>query len=164
MVKAIFKIVLLGDRGVGKSVLLSRLVHKIFDHQYSPTIGVDIITLTLNTNDGVYQFKIYDCSGDVNLFLAPQICANSVGCIVTYNSNDPQSIQHAKIWKCKYTHSMVVYTQQYIKINSVMCGLQCDTHNMTDQLLCSAKTGYNIYGPFLQLLRHITCNNSLQIV
>ena len=37
-----FKIMLLGEIGVGKSSLVRRLVHDEFDYDYKPTLGVDI--------------------------------------------------------------------------------------------------------------------------
>ena len=36
------KIMLLGDIGVGKSSIVRRLVFDEFDHNYKPTLGVDV--------------------------------------------------------------------------------------------------------------------------
>ena len=45
--KYIFKIVLLGDPGVGKSSLITRFVHNRFQASYLMTIGVDILSKQL---------------------------------------------------------------------------------------------------------------------
>ena len=42
-----FKVVVLGDQGVGKSALVWKFVYKGFEDKYLPTIGIDFFTKTL---------------------------------------------------------------------------------------------------------------------
>lgn len=42
-----FKVVVLGDQGVGKSALVWQFVYKGFEDKYLPTIGIDFFTKTL---------------------------------------------------------------------------------------------------------------------
>ena len=42
-----FKIVVLGDQGVGKSALVWKFIYSGFEDKYQPTIGIDFFTKTL---------------------------------------------------------------------------------------------------------------------
>lgn len=42
-----FKVVVLGDQGVGKSALVWKFVYSGFEDKYQPTIGIDFFTKTL---------------------------------------------------------------------------------------------------------------------
>jgi GTP-binding nuclear protein Ran len=58
-----FKIVLVGDGGVGKTSFIERHKRGSFDEKYVPTQGVDVTPLTFNTNYGLVTFKVWDCAG-----------------------------------------------------------------------------------------------------
>ena len=42
-----FKVVVLGDQGVGKSALVWKFAYSGFEEKYAPTIGIDFFTKTL---------------------------------------------------------------------------------------------------------------------
>jgi len=48
----LFKVVLVGDSGVGKSNLLSRFTRNIFTTDEKSTIGVEFATRIVNVTDG----------------------------------------------------------------------------------------------------------------
>lgn len=58
-----FKVVLLGDGGVGKSTYLKRLMLGEFEPKYVATMGVEVVPLHLQTTAGKLVLKIWDCSG-----------------------------------------------------------------------------------------------------
>ncbi|MHA1798742.1 MAG: Rab family GTPase [Candidatus Helarchaeota archaeon] len=64
MVEYGFKLVLLGDEGVGKSSLIVRYIKNKFLNEYISTIGVDFLTknLVLNGTDNV-RLIIWDIAG-----------------------------------------------------------------------------------------------------
>ena len=43
-----FKLVFLGDQGVGKSALARRLIYEDFERSYQSTIGIDFATKTVH--------------------------------------------------------------------------------------------------------------------
>ena len=47
----LFKIVLIGDSGVGKTNILTRFIKNEFNLESKPTIGVEFATKTLKTDD-----------------------------------------------------------------------------------------------------------------
>lgn len=71
----LFKVVLIGDSGVGKSNLLSRFTRNEFSLESKSTIGVEFATRSLNVDSKVIKAQIWDTAGQErsNLFLIPSI-------------------------------------------------------------------------------------------
>ena len=59
----LFKVVLIGDSGVGKSNLLSRFTRDEFSVESKPTIGVEFATRSLNIDGKVVKAQIWDTAG-----------------------------------------------------------------------------------------------------
>ena len=59
----LFKIVIIGDSGVGKSNLLSRFVDDTFSMDSKPTIGVEFATKTLSIDSKSIKNQIWDTAG-----------------------------------------------------------------------------------------------------
>ncbi|GMP34649.1 hypothetical protein CsSME_00007431 [Camellia sinensis var. sinensis] len=58
----LFKLVLIGDSGVGKSNLLSSFTRNEFNLESKSTIGVEFATKSLNTDGKVIKAQIWDTS------------------------------------------------------------------------------------------------------
>lgn len=61
--KPVFKVVLIGDGGVGKSTFVKRHVSGEFEKKYVPTMGVEVHPLTFYTNFGEIMFDVWDTAG-----------------------------------------------------------------------------------------------------
>ncbi|KAH0744060.1 hypothetical protein KY290_032053 [Solanum tuberosum] len=59
----LFKLVLIGDSGVGKSNLLSRFTKNEFNLESKSTIGVEFATKSLNIDGKVIKAQIWDTAG-----------------------------------------------------------------------------------------------------
>lgn len=59
----LFKLVLIGDSGVGKSNLLSRFTKNEFNLESKSTIGVEFATRSLNIDGKVIKAQIWDTAG-----------------------------------------------------------------------------------------------------
>ena len=59
----IFKIILIGSSGVGKSSLLQRYIQKVFEESYTCTIGVDFFMKTIEVNDKTVKLQLWDTAG-----------------------------------------------------------------------------------------------------
>jgi Ras-related protein Rab-2A len=58
-----FKIIVVGEQGVGKSSLLSRYLKKEFHNEYNVTIGVEFLSRTLELPEGEACLQIWDTAG-----------------------------------------------------------------------------------------------------
>ena len=59
----LFKVVLIGDSGVGKSNILSRFTKNEFDLETKTTIGVEFATQTLEIESKTIKAQIWDTAG-----------------------------------------------------------------------------------------------------
>lgn len=59
----LFKVVLIGDSGVGKSNLLSRFTRNEFNLESKSTIGVEFATRSINLDGKVIKAQIWDTAG-----------------------------------------------------------------------------------------------------
>ena len=59
----IFKIILIGNSGVGKSSILQRYIQKVFQESFASTIGVDFFMKTINIGDKSIKLQLWDTAG-----------------------------------------------------------------------------------------------------
>lgn len=59
----LFKLVLIGDSGVGKSNLLSRFTRNEFSLETKSTIGVEFATRSMTVEGKVIKAQIWDTAG-----------------------------------------------------------------------------------------------------
>ncbi|MQL80615.1 hypothetical protein Taro_013057 [Colocasia esculenta] len=68
----LFKVVLIGDSGVGKSNLLSRFARNEFSLESKSTIGVEFATRSIHVDDKVVKAQIWDTAGQESTELHPR--------------------------------------------------------------------------------------------
>jgi GTP-binding nuclear protein Ran len=61
--QAEFKLVLIGDGGVGKTTFVKRHITGEFERKYVATLGVEVRSLDFSTNFGTIRFNIWDTAG-----------------------------------------------------------------------------------------------------
>ena len=59
----IFKLILIGNSGVGKSCILQRYMKHTFEEKYKCTIGVDFLMKSLTINGKTVKLQLWDTAG-----------------------------------------------------------------------------------------------------
>ena len=59
----IFKLILIGNSGVGKSSIIQRYMKNTFEESYKCTIGVDFLMKTLNLKGKTVKLQLWDTAG-----------------------------------------------------------------------------------------------------
>ena len=59
----VVKTVICGDYGVGKTSLIRRFVENTFDHDYKPSIGVNILTKVVDIEGRRIKLQLFDTGG-----------------------------------------------------------------------------------------------------
>ena len=60
----VYKLILLGTSGVGKTSTIHKLMNKEIDTCYAPKISVNINNFQVKVNDKIIQIQIWDCCGN----------------------------------------------------------------------------------------------------
>jgi Ras-related protein Rab-1A len=97
--RLIFKLLLIGDSGVGKSSLLSRFADEIFEEDYTSTIGVDFRSRDVVIDGKRVTLQLWDTAGQERFRSITQAYyRNADGIIIVYDVSDPDSFDHVEDW------------------------------------------------------------------
>ncbi len=58
-----FKLVLVGDGGIGKTTFVKRHITGEFEKKYVATLGVEVHPIVFHTNRGPVRFNVWDTAG-----------------------------------------------------------------------------------------------------
>ena len=84
----LFKVVLIGDSGVGKSNLLSRFTRNEFDLETKTTIGVEFATNTIVIDGKTIKAQIWDTAGQERYrAITSAYYRGAVGALLVYDSS-----------------------------------------------------------------------------
>jgi len=95
----LFKLVLIGDSGVGKSCLLLRFADDSFTDSYISTIGVDFRFRTLKINKKTVKLQIWDTAGQERFrTITSAYYRGADGIIMVYDVTSMESFEHVDEW------------------------------------------------------------------
>ncbi len=161
-----FKILTIGESGVGKTCVLRRFVENKFLKNHLATIGIDFKTKTLNINNQEIKLKIWDTAGQERFRnITTQYYKGADGIVLVYDVTDEASYEKIRDWM-----DQILSNTQQEEIGLVLLGNKCDMeprnvteemgHKMAEELKISyfetsALTGQGIKEAFEQLTRDI---------
>ena len=95
----LFKLLLIGDSGVGKSCILLRFADDTFSESYISTIGVDFKIRTLTINGKRVKLQIWDTAGQERFrTLTTAYYRSAHGIVLVYDVNDRETFFHVENW------------------------------------------------------------------
>ncbi|MQM02681.1 hypothetical protein Taro_035453 [Colocasia esculenta] len=95
----LFKVVLIGDSGVGKSNLLSRFTRNEFCLESKSTIGVEFATRTLRLEGRTIKAQIWDTAGQERYrAITSAYYRGALGCILVYDVTKPKTFENVSRW------------------------------------------------------------------
>ena len=59
----LFKLIVIGDSGIGKSCLMHRMCHNEFQEDHEVTVGVEFGSLLLKIHNVAFKLQIWDTAG-----------------------------------------------------------------------------------------------------
>lgn len=164
MYDAIFKVVIFGDAGSGKTALTKRFMTNLFLPDTQMTIGVDFVVKTINVGGNEIKLQIWDFGGEERFrFLLPKYIRGASGGILMYDITDYASLFHVEDWLSVIRKTGEVFPtilvggkndlEEYRQIPFEE-GLETSkSNNLDDFIECSSKTGKNIDKIFENLAR-----------
>jgi len=95
----ILKVITIGNSGVGKSAIVNKFVHNIFNESHDITIGVEFATKIINTDDKKLKIQLWDTAGqECFRSIARQYYRDSAGIILVYDITNRKSFDDLQIW------------------------------------------------------------------
>ena len=97
--KYTFKILALGESGVGKTCILSRFVENKFSKNLLLTIGIDFKIKTINLKGNKIKLKIWDTSGQERFRnMTNQYYKGADGIVLVYDLTNRKTMEKIKDW------------------------------------------------------------------
>ena len=162
----IFKILTIGESGVGKTCILRRFVEDKFLKNHLATIGIDFKTKTLNINNQEIKLKIWDTAGQERFRnITTQYYKGADGIVLVYDVTDEASFDKIKDWM-----DQILSNTNKDEICLILLGNKCDIEKrsisyeqgktLANELQVnffetSAQTGHNIKDAFETLTADI---------
>jgi len=168
-----FKILLIGDSGVGKSCLLLRFADDSWTETHISTIGVDFKIKTLDIDSKTVKLQIWDTAGQERFrTITSSYYRGAQGIILVYDCTDRESFNNVKQWMGEIDR----YACE--NVNKLLVGNKCDlvaektvdvntAKEFADSydipfIETSAKTAHNVEKCFVQMATSIKNRMSSQ--
>jgi Ras-related protein Rab-1A len=130
-----FKIVTVGDSGVGKSCLLTRFVADVYSDFHISTIGVDYKTVVTMVKGRLVKLLLWDTAGQERFSVVTgNYYRNADGFVIVYDATNRTSFDHVDQWmnQIKQHHECGPNTVKILCANK---------HDMVQQVVVSETEG-----------------------
>lgn len=95
----LFKYIIIGDTGVGKSCLLLQFTDKRFRHDHDLTIGVEFGARLMNIDDKPIKLQIWDTAGQESFrSITRSYYRGATGALLVYDISRRDSFNHVSRW------------------------------------------------------------------
>ncbi|XP_022652361.1 ras-related protein Rab-32-like [Varroa jacobsoni] len=157
----LYKVLVIGELGTGKSSIIRRYVHKIFSEHYRATIGVDFALKVIQWDENtVVRLQLWDIAGQERFGNMTRVYyKEAVGAFVVFDSTRGATFEAVLKWKTDLDAKVHLADGSPIPcvllankcdlskgdgINQVKMKQFCKANNFHSWHLTSAKTNTNI--------------------
>ncbi|KAH9387392.1 Ras-related protein Rab-1A [Nematocida major] len=168
---ALFKILVVGSSGVGKTCLLLRYTDSIYKETYGTTIGVDFKMKNITIEDKTVKLQLWDTAGQERFrTITSSYYRNANGILLVFDITDSESFNDLKGWVNEIRNNITSKIVVYILANKIdtetpavsdeeisafIEKYRTDTLKIIGHSKVSAKTGEGVNEAFLQTAKAI---------
>lgn len=163
----LFKIVLIGDAGVGKTAIVHRFKYNTFVERHASTIGVDFTLKTMQVDDKRIKLQIWDTAGQERFRTITQSYYRSAnGVVLVYDITKADSFKNMSRWledvkkyagKC--LHQMLIGNKCDLEdkrdVSAAEANSFANHFDIGDTLETSAKENSNIEEAFWRMAKNL---------
>ena len=160
-----FKIVIIGNSGVGKSCILKRAVQNKFDENYQATIGFEFLLMHFNVNGLKIKLQIWDtCGQEMYRSLVQGFYRNTSLAVIVYDVSSKESFEGLELW----IRDIQQHTEPNLPIFIIGNKIDLEANVSEDDAQmfansnrvkyfnqCSAKTGKNVKEIFYEAAKYL---------
>ena len=162
-----FKIIVVGDSGVGKSCLTMKGTKNHFEECYSPTVGFEFFTFNIRINDKNIKLQIWDtCGQEAYRSLITSFYRNASLAILVYSIDNVNSFNNIEAWLNEIKSQANPETKVFLignkidledqrKITIEMAQTFSNEHSFNFFVETSAKTGFNAQNVFVEAAKEL---------
>ncbi|KAM9852094.1 protein ENTREP3 [Aulostomus maculatus] len=167
----LFKLLLIGDSGVGKTCLIIRFAEDNFNSTYISTIGIDFKVKTIDVDGKKVKLQVWDTAGQERFkTITTAYYRGAMGIILVYDITDEKSFENIQNWMKSIKENASA------GVSRMLLGNKCDIEakrkvsKETGEKLAkdhgirffetSAKSSINVEESFLALARDILQKSS----
>ena len=162
-----FKLIVVGDSGVGKSCLTMKGTKNIYEENYTPTVGFEFFTFNIRIGDKNIKLQIWDtCGQEAYRSLITSFYRNSSLAVLVYPIDNRISYENIDSWLNE------IKSQSNPEIKIFLIGNKTDLeeqrqvtkeeaekfgedHSFNFFLETSAKTGFNAQNIFIRAAKEL---------
>jgi len=83
-----FKVIVIGDSGVGKSCLTMKATKDLFENHYQATVGFEFYSFNIKINAKILRLQVWDtCGQEIYRSLISSFYRNSALAIMVYSTD-----------------------------------------------------------------------------
>jgi len=122
----LFKVLVIGELGTGKTAIIKRYVHQFFSQHYRATIGVDFALKVLNwDSDTIIRLQLWDIAGQERFGNMTRVYyKEAVGAFVVFDVTRATTFEAVQKWKNDLDSK--VQLSDGSPIPCVLLGNKCD--------------------------------------
>ncbi len=91
-----FKVVMLGAPSVGKTSLVRRFVHSVFEESYHSTLGAKVERKNVNIGDKTANLLLWDIHGETDdLLVTPSYLQGAHAAVLVFDASRPETVDMA---------------------------------------------------------------------
>ena len=150
-----FKIIVIGNSGVGKSCLTLKATQGIFKEDFASTLGFQFFSFHVKINDKIIKLQIWDaCGQEIYRSLITNFYRSTALAIICYSVTDRKSFEETEIWLKQVKFNSDPDCKVFLIGNKIDLpnrvvsseeGIECKKeHGFECYMETSAKTGVNV--------------------
>ncbi|XP_038564980.1 ras-related protein Rab-38 [Micropterus salmoides] len=167
----LYKVLVIGDLGVGKTSIIRRYVHQSYSTNYRATIGVDFALKVLNWDSETIRLQLWDIAGQERFGNMTRVYyREAMGAFIVFDVTRPTTFEAVIKWKEDLDSKLMLADGQSIATvllankcdqgrefnnNSIKMDQFCKDHGFVGWFETSAKDNLNIAEAANLLVKHI---------